>query len=91
MLARLIAYAHGIVRRRSISAEVEDELRFHLEQEIDAHIARGLSISEAKRLARRDLGGLTQTRLRHGDLEVAQHFKQESLKLGVGSIDLIDQ
>ncbi|MCA1563910.1 MAG: ABC transporter permease, partial [Acidobacteria bacterium] len=62
MLARLVAYAYGIVRRRRISADVEDELRFHVEQEVDAHIARGISISEARRMALRDLGGLTQTR-----------------------------
>ena len=68
MLARLVAYARGIVRRRRISAEVEDELRFHLEQEVDAHIARGIPISEARRMALRDLGGLTQTREAVGDV-----------------------
>jgi len=62
MLARLIAYARGIARRRAISSEVEDELRFHLEQEIEAHVARGASPAEARRRALRDLGGLTQTK-----------------------------
>src|SRR6185503_18210146 len=61
MLARLIAYTRGIARRRRISAEVEDELRFHVEHEIEAHVARGLSPAEARRMALRDLGGLTQT------------------------------
>jgi predicted permease len=60
MLARLIAYIRGIARRRRISAEVEDELRFHVEQEIEAHVARGVSPVEARRMALRDLGGLTQ-------------------------------
>ena len=68
MLARLVAYAHGIVRRRRISAEVEDELRFHLEQEVDAHVSRGIPVSEARRMALRDLGGLTQTREAVGDV-----------------------
>src|SRR5262245_24686571 len=61
MLARLIAYIRGMAQRRKIDAEVEDELRFHLEQEIAAHVARGISPSESKRLALRDLGGITQT------------------------------
>ena len=61
MLARLIAYVRGIARRRRIDAEVDDELRFHLEQEIDAHVARGVSPAEARRMALRDLGGMTQT------------------------------
>ena len=62
MLARLIAYILGIARRRTIEGEVEDELRFHLQQEIEAHIARGVPAAEARRMALRDLGGLTQTR-----------------------------
>ena len=61
MLARLVAYVRGIARRRRISAEVDDELRFHVEQEIEAHVARGVSPGEARRMALRDLGGMTQT------------------------------
>jgi putative ABC transport system permease protein len=60
MFARLVAYVRGIAGRRSIGAEVDDELRFHIEQEIEAHVARGVSPSEARRMALRDLGGLTQ-------------------------------
>lgn len=61
MFARLIAYVHGIARRRRIGVEVDDELRFHVEQEIEAHMARGVSQVEARRMALRDLGGMTQT------------------------------
>src|SRR5206468_10204517 len=46
---------------RKIQAEVEDELQFHLQQEIDANIARGMSAAEARRIALRDFGGLMQT------------------------------
>jgi putative ABC transport system permease protein len=60
MFARLVAHVRGIARRRSISAEVEAELRFHVEQEVEAHLARGISPVEARRMALRDLGGLTQ-------------------------------
>jgi hypothetical protein len=62
MLARLIAYLRGLARRREIDAEAEDELRFHLELQVDTNIARGMSAAEARRVALRDLGGLTQTR-----------------------------
>ncbi len=62
MLARLNAYVRGIARRRAISREVEDELRFHLEQEIETHLSRGATPAEARRRALRDLGGLTQTK-----------------------------
>jgi predicted permease len=59
MFARLVAYVRGIAARRRISAEVDDELRFHIEQEIEAHMRRGVSPVEARRMALRDLGGLT--------------------------------
>lgn len=62
MLSRLLAYVHQMARRRHLDAEIDDELAFHLEQEIQQQVARGLSPAEARRVALRDLGGLTQTR-----------------------------
>jgi predicted permease len=62
MPARLLSYVRGIARRRRIEDEVDEELRFHIEQEIDAHVAQGVPPGEARRLALRDLGGITQTR-----------------------------
>lgn len=60
MISRIVAYVRGIAERRRISAEVEDELRFHIDQEIEAQVSRGVSPVEARRIALRDLGGLTQ-------------------------------
>lgn len=62
MLTSLIASLRGFARRRTISREVDDELQFHLMQEIAANVARGMPATEARRVALRDLGGLTQTR-----------------------------
>ncbi len=62
MLTRLTAWLHGMLRRRRIDAEVDEELAFHLQQEIDANVARGMSSTEARRAALRDLGGLVPTR-----------------------------
>src|SRR5688572_32241465 len=62
MMKRLIAYGRGLARRRRIDQEVDDELQFHLEQEIATHVARGVAPAEARRLALRDLGGLSQTK-----------------------------
>jgi predicted permease len=61
MIARLLASLRGFLRRRRIDGEIAEELRDHLEREIDAHRLRGVSPGEARRLALRDLGGLTQT------------------------------
>src|SRR5260221_9401671 len=62
MFGQLIAYLRGLARRRTIGRELEDELRFHLEQQIETNVARGMSPAEARRTALRDFGGMTQTR-----------------------------
>jgi putative ABC transport system permease protein len=61
MIARLLASLRGLLGRRRIDGEIGEELRDHLEREMEAHRLRGLSPEEARRLALRDLGGLTQT------------------------------
>ncbi|MGE5835967.1 MAG: ADOP family duplicated permease [Acidobacteriota bacterium] len=61
MIARLIAFLRGLLRRRRIDREIAEELHDHLEREIEGHRSRGVPPEEARRLALRDLGGLTQT------------------------------
>jgi putative ABC transport system permease protein len=61
MIARLFASLRGLLSRGRIDGEIAEELRDHLEREIEAHRLRGVSAEEARRLALRDLGGLTQT------------------------------
>jgi ABC-type lipoprotein release transport system permease subunit len=61
MLIRLVAYLRAMSRRRRIEPEINDELQFHIANEIDANIAAGMTPAEARRIALRDFGGLTQT------------------------------
>ncbi len=61
MISRLVATLRGLLRRGQTDSEITEELRDHLEREIELHRSRGLSPEEARRLALRDLGGLTQT------------------------------
>jgi hypothetical protein len=61
MIARFMAALRGLLARRRIDAEILDELQDHLEREIEAHRLRDVPLEEARRLAFRDLGGLTQT------------------------------
>jgi macrolide transport system ATP-binding/permease protein len=51
-----------LARPRRKEAELEEELRFHLDEETDARTADGLPIDEARRAARRDLGNLSIVR-----------------------------
>ncbi len=48
----------SIVRRRAVDRELDDEIEYHLQQEIDALAARGVDHGEARRLVERRLGGL---------------------------------
>lgn len=58
LLARLAAR----FRRRRWEADLDDELRFHVEMEIDRQVARGLARREARREALRAFGGLDVTK-----------------------------
>ena len=61
ILSRVIARLRGLARRRAAHAEFDEELQFHLAQAIEEHVARGATPDQARRLALRDLGGLTAT------------------------------
>ncbi|HZS57098.1 MAG TPA: ABC transporter permease [Bryobacteraceae bacterium] len=60
MLRDLFLRLKSLFRRSAVERELEQELRFHLEQEIAKNLSRGLSESEATRRANLDLGGLEQ-------------------------------
>ena len=50
------------LRRRKIDNELNDEMRFHLEQEVEQNLAAGMSPEEARRKALVAFGGVQQTR-----------------------------
>ncbi len=50
----------GLLQRRRVAREVDEELRFHLEKDMEANLRRGMPSAEARRLAAIDLGGLVR-------------------------------
>jgi predicted permease len=50
----------SLVCRRRVERELDDEFRFHLEQQIDAGVASGLDPDEARYAALRAFGGVEQ-------------------------------
>lgn len=52
----------SLMRRRDKEAELQDELQFHLEEEADERESRGLTVEEARRAARRELGNVALIR-----------------------------
>jgi predicted permease len=49
-------------RRRKADSDLSDELRFHLEKEVELNVTRGMSLEEARRQAMIAFGGVQQTR-----------------------------
>ncbi len=62
MVSAILTRLRSLWQRRRVAREMDDELSFHLQMEIQSHIARGISPVEAHRLAHRDLGGVDQTK-----------------------------
>ena len=58
MLADLKFRLRALFRRDAMEAELDDELRFHLERETEKHVRAGLSRGQAERAARIAFGGV---------------------------------
>lgn len=62
MLSDLLFRLRALVRGRRLDEEMADELRFHLEREIEKLVRSGMSRDEATRQARLAFGGIDQTK-----------------------------
>lgn len=56
--SRLESSLHG----RDLEREMDEEMRFHLAMQVEKNRTEGLSVAEARRLARRDFGGPLQVK-----------------------------
>ena len=65
------ARLRAMLLRRSGDRELDAEIRFHLEQETEKNIQRGMSPEAAARHARISFGGVQQTREAHRDVRRA--------------------
>src|SRR5260370_41193743 len=63
----LLLRMRSLLRRRSVEAEVDAELRFHFEKQVSKFIQSGLTPEEAKRRARLEFGGMEQIKEEHRD------------------------
>ncbi len=62
MLTDLIHRLRAVLRRRTIERELDEELQFHLEEEIRKRVASGMPLAEAVRQARLAFGGVEQVK-----------------------------
>ncbi|HYL65398.1 MAG TPA: ABC transporter permease [Candidatus Methylomirabilis sp.] len=52
----------SLFRKSQVESELGDELQFHCEQKTREYVAAGLSLEDARRAARREFGGLEQSK-----------------------------
>jgi predicted permease len=59
-VSKAVLRLRSLFRRAQVDKELEEELRFYLEQQTQENIANGMGPEEAERCARRVVGGLDQ-------------------------------
>jgi putative ABC transport system permease protein len=62
MLSDLFFRVRSLFQRKAVETELDDELRFHFEQQLAKYVSSGLAPREALRRARIDFGGLDQVK-----------------------------
>jgi predicted permease len=62
MLKRLRLRLRALFHKAAMERELDEELRFHLEKEIEQNLARGMSAEEARFAALRSFGGVEQVK-----------------------------
>lgn len=58
----LIVRFASLFRKQRLDQDLEDELQAHIELAVEEHQRRGLPAEQARALAVREFGGVTQTR-----------------------------
>jgi predicted permease len=62
MLTDIIFRLRSLFRPNSVETELDDELRFHFDQQVEKHVRSGLTRAEALRRARLFFGGMDQVK-----------------------------
>ena len=62
MLSDLWIRVRALFRRKAVETELDEELRFHLERQVEKYVQSGLSREEAQRRARVEFGGVEQAK-----------------------------
>src|ERR1044072_2727213 len=57
---RLSMFLRSLTSSRSVEAELDEEMRFHIDMQADAHARRGVAPDEARRRAHVAFGGVEQ-------------------------------
>lgn len=70
----LLLRLRSLFQRKIVERELNDELRFHLDQLVDRHLRAGVPLAEARRRAQLEFGGLDQVQEECRDARGTQFF-----------------
>jgi ABC-type antimicrobial peptide transport system permease subunit len=62
MLSDILIRLRAVFRRNAVESELDDELRFHFDQQVEKYVNSGLSCEKALRRARLDFGSLDRAK-----------------------------
>ena len=65
----------SLLQRARVEEELNKELRFHLDQQTEEHLAHGMPLSEARLAASRELGGVAQIQEECRDMRRTNHWE----------------
>jgi predicted permease len=66
----------SLARRRRVESDLERELRFHLEQQMEENRARGMTDEKARNAALRRIGGVAQVQEECREMRRVEYFEQ---------------
>jgi hypothetical protein len=75
VLSDLLHRLRAMFRRNALERELEDELRFHFERQVEKYVLSGLTRAEAVRRARLTFGGLEQLKEECRDARGVRFFE----------------
>lgn len=67
MLSDWVLRLRALFKRTAVEQDIDDELRFHLDQQVESYVASGLARADAVRRARLEFGGLDQVKEAYRD------------------------
>jgi putative ABC transport system permease protein len=67
MLSKLKTALRSLLRRSQAESELNEELRYHIEQQTEQNIRLGMNLEEARIAARKAFGGVEQAKERSRD------------------------
>ena len=89
MLNRLRLRLRALFRKAQMERELEEELRFHLEKEVEQNMARGMNAEEARLAARRSFGGVERVKEESRDLRRVRFLEELGQDLRYGARMLV--